>query len=243
MKQPRILEVCTYNVQSCIIAEKAGAARVELCDNPMDGGTTPSYGAIQVARDKISIPIYPIIRPRGGNFLYNDEEFEIIRQDIRMCRELGCNGVSTGVQRIDGTIDTDRLARIVEWAGPLGVTCHRVFDVTPDPFQALEDIISCGCERILTSGQAAAAPKGADLLARLVEQAGDRIVIMPGAGVKSANIEDLINKTGAREYHAAAKQVVPNPVRYLNPEVNDYGEAYLTSETEIRALVGVLNNH
>ncbi len=242
MKQTRILEVCAYNVESCIIAQRAGAARVELCDNPLDGGTTPSYGSIKVARDRITIPLYPIIRPRGGNFLYSDEEFEIIKQDIMICRELGCNGISTGVQTIDGTIDTARLRQIVEWAGPLGVTCHRVFDVTPDPFQALEDIIACGCERILTSGHASAAPKASALLAKLIEQAGDRIVIMPGAGVKSANLKNLIQETGAREYHAAAKQIVPNPVRYLNPEVNDYGEAYLTNETEIRALVELLNN-
>jgi len=243
MKQQRILEVCAYNVESCIIAEKAGAARVELCDNPLEGGTTPSYGTIKVARDRISLPLYPIIRPRGGNFLYTDKEFEIMKQDILMCRELGCNGISVGVQTADGTIDTTRLSRIVEWAGPLGVTCHRVFDITPDPFAALEDIIGCGCERILTSGQASAAPKATAMLARLVEQAGDRIVIMPGAGVKSTNIKNLIDETGAREYHAAAKQMVANTVRYLNPEVNDYGEAYITSETEIRALVSQLNNY
>ncbi len=242
MNQPRILEVCAYNVQSCIIAEKAGAARVELCDNPLEGGTTPSYGTIKVARERISIPLYPIIRPRGGNFLYNDEELAVIKHDIFVCRELGCNGISVGVQTIDGTIDTTRLKQIVEWAGPMGVTCHRVFDVTPDPFSALEDIIRCGCERVLTSGHESAAPKAGSLLTRLIGQAGDRIVVMPGAGVKSANIRKLISETGAREYHAAAKQVVPNTVNYLNPEVNDYGEAYLTNETEIRALVEQLNN-
>src|SRR5690606_26108217 len=140
------LEICAFNIQSCIIAEKAGAARAELCDNPLEGGTTPSYGTIKTTREKVSIQLYPIIRPRSGNFVYDDYEFDIIKYDIRVCRELGCDGISVGIQTIDGKIDTERLKKIVEWAGPMGVTCNRVFDNTPDPFSALEDIINCGCE-------------------------------------------------------------------------------------------------
>src|ERR1700712_5474440 len=141
MNKKPLLEVCAFNIQSCIIAEKVGAARVELCDNPVEGGTTPSYGTIKQTREKISILLYPIIRPRSGNYFYDDNEIDIIEKDVKMCKELGCNGVSVGVQNIDGTIAVEKLKRIVEWAYPMGVTCNRAFDATPDPFQALEDII------------------------------------------------------------------------------------------------------
>ncbi len=176
-----ILEVCAFHIDSCIIAEQAGAARVELCDNPIEGGTTPSYGTIRQTREKVSILLYPIVRPRSGNYIYSDKEFAILGDDIEMCKQLGCDGISVGVQTIDAEIDTERLKRIVEWATPMGVTCNRAFDCAPDPFKALEDIISCGCERVLTSGQKAAAPYAAVLLAKLVEQAGERIIIMPSS--------------------------------------------------------------
>ncbi|MFT3825298.1 MAG: copper homeostasis protein CutC [Chitinophagaceae bacterium] len=148
-----ILEVCAFNIQSCIIAEKAGAYRVELCDNPVEGGTTPSYGTIKRTRERINIKLYPILRPRCGNYYYDEDELAIIEQDIAVCKDLGCDGISIGVQKIDGEIDIERLKRFVELAYPMGVTCNRAFDATPDPFKALEDIIAAGCERILTSGQ------------------------------------------------------------------------------------------
>jgi Uncharacterized protein involved in copper resistance len=199
------LEVCAYNFQSCIIAEKVGAARVELCDNPMEGGTTPSYGVIKRVREKISIQLYSIIRPRGCDFLYDEDDMAIIKNDILLCKQLGCDGISTGVHKPNGEIDTVRLQRMVEWAYPLGVTCHRVFDATPDPFKALEDIIACGCERILTSGQKATAPEGMELLKQLVQKAEGRISIMPGAGVRSGNIQQLMQGTGATEFHTSAR--------------------------------------
>jgi copper homeostasis protein len=242
MEKRIILEVCAFNIQSCLIAEKAGAVRVELCDNPVEGGTTPSYGTIKQTREKISIDLYPIIRPRSGNYYYDDNEFAIILHDIRISRELGCNGISVGIQTKEGEIDTERLKRIVEVAGPMGVTCNRVFDAAPDPFKALEEIISCGCERILTSGQKTAAPDATDLLAKLVKQAGDRIIIMPGAGVKSTNLRKLIDKTGATEYHASARKIAPNPVTYFNKEVNDYGNVYIADENEVRAMVSEMGN-
>lgn len=198
------LEVCAYNFQSCLIAEKVGAARVELCDNAMEGGTTPGYGVIKRVREKISIQLYPIIRPRGGDFFYDDDDMAIIKNDILLCKQLGCDGISTGVHLQNGDIDTARLQRIVEWAYPMGVTCHRVFDATPDPFKAMEDIIACGCERILTSGQKNTAPEGMELLKQLVQKAAGRISIMPGAGVRSSNIQPLIAGTGATEFHTSA---------------------------------------
>lgn len=234
------LEVCSFNVQSSIIAEKAGATRVELCDNPVEGGTTPSYGAIKQTRDKISIALYPIIRPRGGNFLYDEEEWAIIKNDILLCKQLQCDGISTGVQKQDGTIDTDRLQQIVEWAYPMGVTCHRVFDRAPDPFEALEQIINSGCERILTSGQHASAPEGAAVLAKLVQQANGRIVIMPGAGVRSSNIKKLIADTGATEFHTSARIMVPDNVTYQNPAFGDAGNFYLANQQELETIIAIM---
>lgn len=238
--QKAILEVCAFHVDSCIIAERAGAARVELCDNPIEGGTTPSYGTIRTAREKISILLYPILRPRSGNYFYTEHEFDILKEDIAMCKLLGCNGISVGVQKRDATIDTERLKRIVEWAGTMGVTCNRVFDCAPDPFQALEEVIGCGCERILTSGQASAAPDAAALLAQLVQQAGSRISIMPGAGVKSSNIKALKEACGAHEFHASARTIAPNPVTFINTRVSDYGHVYLADEDEVKAMVNAL---
>ena len=241
MSRKSLLEVCAFHVESCVIAERAGAARVELCDNPLEGGTTPSYGTIKRAREKLSIALYPILRPRSGNYFYSDEEFAILEEDLRMCRQLGCDGISVGVQTRESRIDTERLKRIVEWAGPLGVTCNRVFDNAPDPFEALEELIQCGCERVLTSGQKRAAPEAGALLRRLVEQAGERIVIMPGAGVKSSNLARLRQESGAREFHSSARVIAPNPVTWANPEVNDYGHVYLADEAEVRAMVDTLN--
>ncbi|HJW18136.1 MAG TPA: copper homeostasis protein CutC, partial [Flavisolibacter sp.] len=232
--------VCAFHIDSCIIAETEGAYRVELCDNPIEGGTTPSYGTIKLVREKIAIKLYPIIRPRSGSYFYTDEEFEILKQDVLLCRELGCDGISVGVQLKDATIDKERLRRIVEWAGPMGVTCNRVFDCTPDPYKALEDIIDCGCERVLTSGLKTAAPDAAELLGALVRQAGSRISIMPGAGVKSVNLAKLKAACGASEYHSSARMIAPNPVSYVNPEVNDYGNVYIADAEEVRAMVNIL---
>lgn len=236
-----ILEVCAFNIQSCLIAQRAGAVRVELCDNPVEGGTTPSYGAIKLVREKIDIKLYPIIRPRSGNYLYDDNEFEIMRQDILLCKELGCNGISVGIGTINAEIDTDRMKRIVEWAYPMGVTCNRVFDGTPDPFKSLEELIECGCERVLTSGQKTAAPDAADLLQKLVQQARDRIIIMPGAGIKSSNVAQLRKACGASEFHASARTIVSNPLAYINTQVSDYGNVYIADEEEVKRIVDILS--
>lgn len=237
-----LLEVCAFNLQSALIAEKVGAKRVELCENPADGGTTPSYGTIKQTREKIGISLYPIVRPRAGNYFFDDDEFAIIKQDILLCKQLGCDGISTGISKLNGEIDTERLKRMVEWAYPMGVTCHRVFDATPDPLQALEEIIACGCERVLTSGQKPSAPEGIDLLAGLVQQADGRIAIMPGAGVRSGNIETLVNGTGATEYHTSARMKAPDPVTFRNPAILDATDWYIANEEELRKIMDVLNN-
>ena len=236
-----VLEVCAFNIQSCIIAEKAGAVRAELCDNPIEGGTTPSYGAIYQTRNKISIELYPIIRPRAGDYFYDDDEYLIIKKDIEICKQVGCDGISVGIQKQNGEIDIDRLKQIVQWAYPMGVTCNRVFDRTPDPFKALEDIISCGCERILTSGQKSAAPDATDILARLVKQADERIIIMPGAGVRSSNIEKLIRETGATEFHTSARKIIQSTVSHQNPDILDTGNVNLADEEELRKILSIAN--
>lgn len=244
MENKLVLEVCAFNIQSCIIAEQAGAVRVELCDNPVEGGTNPSYGTIKRVRGKIAIDLYPILRPRSGNYFYDDEEFAIVRADIFACKEIGCDGISVGVQKIDGTIDIERMRRVVEWAYPMGVTCNRAFDAVPDPYAALEELIDCGCERVLTSGQRSAAPDATEVLSKLVSQAAGRISIMPGAGVRSSNIEKLI-ATGAYEFHTSARRIVPNPLTYQTKEITDYGNVYIADENELKAIISILaaNTH
>jgi len=235
------LEVCAFGIQSCLVAEKAGATRVELCDNPIEGGTTPSYGTIKKVREKIAIDLYPIIRPRSMNYFYDDTEWTILLEDILMCRELGCNGVSVGVQKRNGTIDADKMQQLVEIAYPLKVTCNRAFDAVPDPFAALEILINAGCERVLTSGLAATAPQGMAVLKKLVKQAGKRISIMPGAGVRSENIATLINETGAWEYHTSARKLVENPMTFANALVSDAGNFYMADQQELERIIQLLN--
>jgi len=199
-----ILEICAYNIQSCLVAQQAGASRIELCADPLQGGTTPSIGLLQYVREHIFIPVFPMIRPRGGNFIYNADELAIMEKDIIAVRQLGFPGIATGVQQRDGTIHTEALKRLVEAAGPMAVTCHKVFDTTPDAFAALESVIDAGCSRILTSGLQKTAVEGAAVLAQLIERANGLITIMPGGGVRSSNIAELVRATGAAEYHSSA---------------------------------------
>lgn len=237
-----VLEICAYNIQSALIAEKAGADRVELCASAPEGGITPSMGALTLTRERLSIQLYPIIRPRGGDFLYNDEELAMMKQDILLCRAIGCEGISTGVQLADGNIDMERMKRIIEWAYPMNVTCHRVFDSTPDPFRSLEELISCGCERILTSGHAPSAPQGAALLGQLVEKADGRIIIMPGACVRASNIKSLREISGANEFHTSAKKLAGSAVLYHNPEIRDTGDMFVADEEEIKKILTELKD-
>ncbi|MBS1689171.1 MAG: copper homeostasis protein CutC [Bacteroidetes bacterium] len=232
-----ILEVCAFNIQSCIVAEQVGAQRIELCDNPKEGGTTPSYGTIRRVKEKVSISLYPIIRPRAGDFLYNEDEFAIMRKDIEICKQLGCEGISTGIQLEDGSIDTERMKRLVEWAYPMGVTCHKAFDITPDPFTALEALIGCGCERILTSGLGATAADGIDTLAKLVAASAGRIIIMPGGGVRANNIGMLAEKTGAKEFHTSARTIVQSVPSAASAGL---GDIYITDEKELRAILSYM---
>src|SRR5579862_5938299 len=181
--QPVLLEVCANSVASALAAQEGGATRIELCENLYEGGTTPSYGQISLARNLLKIKIYVLIRPRGGDFLYSDMEFEIMKADIRHCVDVGCDGVVIGMLNADGTVDKARCAELVRIAkkGGLGVTFHRAFDMSSDMNQALEDIIAMGCERILTSGGKSTVVEGIHVVAQLIKKAAGRISIMPGA--------------------------------------------------------------
>src|SRR4029077_4995194 len=185
---PFQLEIPCFNLASVLIAQEAGAHRIELCADPADGGTTPSYSLIKTARKKLNIALYPIIRARGGDFLFSDEEFEVMLHDVHACKKIGCDGVVIGILQTDGKIDKKKCSQLVDAAYPLGVTFHRAFDWAANPFEALEDIIDIGCERVLTSGQQPTAMEGAALIADLVRQSAGRIVIMPGSGIRASNI-------------------------------------------------------
>jgi copper homeostasis protein len=235
------LEVCSFTIQTCVIAAEVGATRIELCDNPLEGGTTPSYGVIKRAREAVSIQLFPIIRPRARDYFYDDDEWQAILDDISMCKELGCDGVSAGAQKITGEIDADRMRTIVETAHPMQVTCNRAFDAVPDPFEALDVLVDAGCTRVLTSGLAETAPRGTEFLRQLVERAGDRISIMPGAGVRSDNIKKLMNDTGAHEFHTSARKAMPGKLEFTNPRVTDAGSVYVADRDELARVVRLLN--
>lgn len=201
-----ILETIAFNIDSCVQAQANGANRIELCDNPGDGGTTPSYGFIKAARSVLQIDLFPIIRPRGGDFLYSDAEFEIMKTDVQICKYLGCDGVVIGMLHADATIDTERCAQLVKIAYPMGVTFHRAFDRVIDTKKALEDVIAIGCERILTSGFYPNVMDGIENIKALIQQADDRIIIMPGSGVRASNVKEIITQTGAKEIHSSARK-------------------------------------
>jgi copper homeostasis protein len=183
--------------------------RLELCENPQEGGTTPSYGTFKIVKEKISIPVFPIIRVRGGDFLYSDDEFAVMKKDVELCKQLGFEGVVIGLLHADGSVDAERTKELAELAYPMEVTFHRAFDRAADPLAAMETIITCGCHRILTSGQVPNAGDGKELIKQLIEQADDRIIIMPGSGVRSSNIKEIADYTGAVELHSSARKIMP----------------------------------
>jgi copper homeostasis protein len=214
------IEVCIDSVPSAIAAQQGGANRVELCDNLFEGGTTPSAGAIAVTRKYITIGLHVMIRPRGGDFFYSDIEFECMKKDIQVAKDLGADGVVFGLLTRDGHIDKVRTQELTHLASPLQVTFHRAFDMTADPVQALEDIISIkGITRLLTSGQEKSAYEGAELIAQLIKQADGRIIIMPGAGIYERNIGKMKQITGASEFHVTGYKTVHSQMAYRNPAI------------------------
>ena len=213
------LELAVFNIQSALTAANGGADRIELCENYMNGGTTPSYGILKTIREKVAIPAFVMICPRAGDFLYNDEEFEVIKKDVLMCKQLGMDGVVVGILHPDGTIDKTRTSQLVQLAYPLEFTFHRAFDRCKDPLSALEDIIDCGCNRILTSGQVANVLDGKELIKQLIVQADERITILPGGGLRSSNVQELKTFTGATEFHTSAKKILHSKMQFFNPDM------------------------
>ncbi len=214
-----IIEVCVEGIDGLLAAQAAGADRVELCASLLEGGITPSFGTVKEALSLAIIPFHVIVRPRGGDFLYSDGEYRSMLADVEALRDLGVAGVVVGCLRADGTIDEERMAELARRAGPLNVTCHRAFDMTRDPAEALEALIRCGIGRVLTSGQRDTAIEGASLLAQLVAQAAGRIIILGCGALDPSNIGAVRNQTGLSEMHFAALHDVPSGMVYRNPDV------------------------
>ena len=218
---------------------EGGADRIELCAALTDGGTTPSYGTIKKCREEFDVQLFPIIRTRSGDFLYSEEEFEIVKQEVQLCRNLGCDGVVIGLLKRDGSIDIKRASQLIELAYPLEVTFHRAFDRCKDPFEGMEQLIEAGCQRILTSGQQAAAPQGIDLITQLIKTANERIIIMPGSGVRKENIKELAETTGATEFHSSLRGKQQSKMEFIHPAFASSAESYtnpFVDPEEVKAL-------
>ena len=240
-------EIAVDSLESALIAQDCGADRIELCADLGIGGITPSHGMIQLATERLQIPIHVIIRPRRGDFLYTDAEFEAMRRDIEMAKSAGVQGVVIGILQSDGGIDTRRTRELIAVARPLSITFHRAFDMCRDPREALAELIDIGVDTLLTSGQEATAETGSPLIAELVARAAGKIDIMPGAGINAGNIGHIAEATGARSFHFSAREVVDGPMSYRNPrltmggEISEEYERNYASAEQIRRLINRLN--
>jgi len=213
------LEIAVDSIESALEAQKGGADRIELCDNLAEGGTTPSAGLIQMANDLLDIDVFVMIRPRGGDFYYSDLEFKLMKNDTQFCKTIGVKGIVIGMLNPDGTVDKERSQELIQLAAPMEVTFHRAYDMTEDPYQALEDIIDIGATRILTSGHKMTAHEGIPLIAELVKKAGDRITIVAGSGVNESNISDIVERTGVDECHSSATTIRQSGMIYKNYDI------------------------
>ncbi|WP_461115635.1 copper homeostasis protein CutC [Spirosoma jeollabukense] len=239
-----IIEVCAYSLESCLRAQRAGAGRIELCGGLAEGGTTPSAGLIQLARQHLSIPLYVMIRPRGGDFVYSETELAVMKADMLMAKSVGADGLVLGVLKPDGTIDEAQTRYLVDVAKPLPVTFHRAFDMTRDPLEALEATIRTGAARILTSGQHQTAEAGLFIVKQLADAATGRIEIMAGAGVNAQNAQQFID-AGVDALHLSGSTKEDSQMIYRQPAVSmasslpgEY-EYIETDEAKIRAIVSI----
>ena len=241
----KILEICAGSVESAIAARDGGAKRIELCAALEIGGVTPSTGVIAEARKVEGLTLNAIIRPRGGDFLYNEYEVTCMEQDIRTCKQFGVDGVVIGALTAEGDIDTAVCKRLIAAADGMSVTFHRAFDMCRNPHKALEELIALGCNRVLTSGQAATAQAGIPLLKELVEQAAERIIIMPGCGVSSANAAAILQATGATEIHASARKSVGSGMIFRHSGVsmgNPDSDEFARKETDVNEVRAIANS-
>lgn len=241
------LEACVDSVESALNAQAGGADRVELCDNLLEGGTTPSAGLIASCCERLRIPVHVLIRPRGGDFVYSDVELDVMRRDIAVARQHGAAGVVFGALLPDGSIDISRTTALIAAARPLATTFHRAFDFAADPDQALDDLITLGVDRLLTSGQARTAIEGSRLLARLVRRAAGRIAIAAAGSLSEESIVQVVERTGVLEVHVRATALLESPVSYRpthltllkQPLPNEYDRA-VTDPERIRRLIELL---
>jgi copper homeostasis protein len=232
MEEKYVLEIATSDLETTRSAVEGGADRIELCANLNEGGTTPSYGTIYQCRESFDILLYPIVRPRGGDFLYTDDEYEIMLHDVKLCKQLGCDGIVIGLLNKDGTIDIKRMAALIDIAYPIGITFHRAFDRCRDAFEALEQLVQIGCERILTSGQRPTVNEGIELITELNKMADHRIIIMPGSGVRKENIKLLAEKTGCKEFHSSLRGKAHSKMEFIHPAFENSAESYMNNSID-----------
>ncbi|WP_108821314.1 copper homeostasis protein CutC [Dysgonomonas sp. Marseille-P4361] len=238
------LEVCAGSVQSAIEGQKGGAVRVELCDNLVEGGTTPALSQIEKSRELLHIQLNVIIRPRGGDFLYTNLEFDLMKSDIHHCGKAKCDGVVIGILNADGSIDMQRNSELVAIAKQYGmsVTFHRAFDRCNDLFKSLEDVIELGCDRILTSGGEKTALEGKEVLKELIEKAEDRIIIMPGGGINEENISGLVKATNLKEFHGSFRSRYTGGMEYKASHFDDFNEEYSILRTDVSKVKKAIEN-
>ena len=215
-----LIEVCVDSVASASAAVRGGAGRIELCGSLIEGGITPSAGLIETTRAAVSVDLHVLIRPRGGDFCYEADEFETMRRDIKMAQQLGANGVVFGILDINGNVDVARTRQLAEEARPLSVTFHRAFDMTADLFRSLDDVCTLGVDRVLTSGAEAGCLQGVGTIRELVAKAGNRAIIMPGSGIKPENARSLVDSTGVKEIHVGLRSAVASPMRHRNLRIS-----------------------
>jgi copper homeostasis protein len=215
-----IIEVAVESAEAAVAAADAGGQRIELCANLTEGGTTPSAGTIAATLSRVRVPVFVMVRPRGGDFLYSDIELDVMLRDIEAARAAGAHGIVTGALTADGSVDVARTRQLVEAARPLPVTFHRAFDLAADLGRALDMLVECGVERVLTSGGTARAGDAIPMLADLVRRARGRITVMPGGGINAANVAEIIRATGAHEIHVGGTKLIAGGMRFRRPEIS-----------------------
>jgi len=243
---PVSIEICVDSLASALAAQRGGAQRVELCSDLLEGGITPSAGLIELVREKMTIGLHVMIRPRGGDFCYAAEEFETMRRDIAVAKRFGVDGVVFGILKRDSGVDVERTRELVELARPLGVTFHRAFDVSRDLIQALEDVCASGADRLLTSGGERTADQGAPMIADVVKASKSRISVMACGGISARNAAAVIDQAGVREIHAGLRSAVEDQSLLKNPRVSigaslDKFQRFQVLEEDVRSLYRAAN--